>query len=72
MLVNDEDQVLEFEKDANLETIRCYSTKIADNIEYSWGYPECKDYMLSIRKQFNIPKELATAVYNLMQIHGKV
>lgn len=70
-----EKELKEFSKELNLETIRKFSSRISGNIEFTWGYKECEDYMnnlLNDSRECNhqwFPPEVGYAIMNLLRQH---
>jgi len=71
-----EKELKEFNKESNLETIRNFSSKISSNIEFSWGYKECEEYMnnllnddLDDLRDERFPQEVGYAIMNLLRQH---
>jgi hypothetical protein len=70
-----EKELKEYNKELNIETIRNFSSRISGNIEFTWGYKECEEYMNNllndnpdgIRQGF--PPEVGYAMMNLLRQH---
>lgn len=64
-----EQEILDFQYEAALETVRMWYPKIASSIEFTWGYKECLDYMQeSINESSS--KEFKDAVLKLIEIYN--
>lgn len=70
-----EKELKEYNKELNLETIRNFSKRISDNIEFTWGFKECEEYMnklLNDSRDGNrqgFPPEVGYAIMNLLRQH---
>lgn len=70
-----EKELKEFSKESNLETIRNFSSRISGNIEFTWGYKECEEYMNNLLNdnpdgtRQGFPPEVGYAMMNLLRQH---
>lgn len=70
-----EEELKEYNKELNLETIRNFSPRISGNIEFTWGYKECEEYMNNLLNDNpdgthqGFPPEVGYAMMNLLRQH---
>lgn len=70
-----EKELAEFNKEANLETIREFSPRISGSIEFTWGYKECEEYMNNLindsreGNRQGFPVKVGYAIMNLLRQH---